>query len=90
MDKTKRKKVVGTFTVDSTNMYRAEALVDITEKKSIKTYKPQFEILRPNKDPILLAGEIVYKQGKVLTTKLVLTGAMEKPASLDCKFKNVT
>lgn len=78
--------MLATVSVDSKKLYQAEAFVAITESKSATTYKPKIEIIRPDLDPIVLGGDIVYRPGKVMTSKLVLTGAMEKPVSLDCKL----
>lgn len=83
---TKRKKTAtGVVTVDSKKLYQAEGSVQISESKSQKTYKPKIEIIRPEADPIVFGGDVIYRPGKVMTSKLVLTGALEKPASLDCK-----
>ena len=82
----KRKKVIGSVTIDSSKKYQAEALVSLSETKSTKNYKSKLEILQPNADPITLEADIVYKPGKVMTSKVALIGALEKPASLDCKY----
>ncbi|XP_052061384.1 apolipophorins-like [Mytilus californianus] len=86
-NKAKRKRVLATVSVDSKKLYQAEAFVAIIASKSATTYKPKIEIIRPDLDPIVLGGDIVYRPGKVMTSKLVLTGAMEKPVSLDLSVR---
>ena len=78
--------MIGSVTIDSSKKYQAEALVSLSETKSTKSYKSKLEILQPNADPITLEADIVYKPGKVMTSKVALIGAFEKPASLDCKY----